>query len=570
MVPNCSELFSSLLAIDGCQSKDLYAEKEIVLRYSFAAMRYLIFILLALSLNGCAYYFGNNWQNSFKKIDKTDYPKFSDRPERISDEELATHPLVNHWADKDVVRPTKDDQRGPERLLIAKLIAKKDIEFVNNYLLESIPWGNSGTSGKLNPNGDYDFTTVILAAILHRFANDSIVLWNKTEEHIARTLLIEEGGKPHKKTPKVMGIMKDTENHILMTNISQYLKNQWMWHHNEMDVNYDNVANGLEQFLLNNLDELHTTGQYEFNSKPYEGYTISALLILHAYAASDKLKLKAKEVLDAWVWEYIQTSYKFRKSAPFRRRMTRFKSTSLEDNASTSMMKTWYLEHEKGVFDVKDIKHNHHQALSALIYDYRPPTEIWNAYTSERLVLIGHGKGSSPEMHSRGKGFMLSAGGFQRGQASQLVTRPIVLMLDDGVMDHMKCFHINGKGKWQKWNNTGVHHRFAVGRKAVQIPNQFQAVDSLGNWKLFEPNSDVTVVTYSTTDFGLIYLPKEEVELSKLAALNADLTSGIFHSSEVNIIAFDVNSSQGKWVIKSVDGIEVNRKTDSWPRVRFQ
>ena len=165
---------------------------------------------------------------------------------------------------------------------------------------------------------------------------------------------------------------------------------------------------------------------------------------------------------------------------------------------------------------------------------------------------------------------MLSAGGFQRGQVSQLVARPIVLMLDDGVMDHMKCFHINGKGKWQKWNNTGVHHRFAVGRNSVQIPNQFQAVDSLGNWKLFEPNSDVTVVTYSTTDFGLIYLPKEEVELSKLAALNADLNSGIFHSSEGNIIAFDVKSPQGKWVIKSVDGIEVNRKTDSWPRVRFQ
>ena len=533
-------------------------------------MRKFIFVLLALGLNGCAYYFGNSWQNSFKKIEKTEYPKFSERPERISDEKLTTHPLVTYWAHKDVLRPTKNDQRGPERLLMAKLIAKKDIEFVNNYLLESIPWGNSGSSGDLNPKGDYDFTSVILAAILHRFSNDSTILWNKTEEHLARVLLIEEGGKPHKKTPRVMGIMKDTENHILMTNISQYLKNQWMWQHNEKHAKYDNIANGLEQFLLNNLEELHTTGQYEFNSKPYEGYTISALLILHSYAHSEKMKQKAEEVLDGWAWEYIQTSSEFRKSAPFRRRMARFKSTSLEDNASTSIMKAWYLEHEKEVFEVNDIKHNHHQVLSALIYDYRPPTVICEKDDSERLILIGHGKGSSPEMHSRGKGFLLSAGGFQRGQVSQIVARPIVLMLNDSATDITDCFHINGKGKWQKWNNTGVHHRFAVGNQPVQIPLQYEVIDSIGNWKLFKPNSDVTVVTYSSTDFGLVYLPKEEIQLSKVVELNTELTKGVFHSSEKKMIEFDLKSPKGKWVIKNIDGVEVNRKTDSWPRVRIQ
>ncbi|MCB9186391.1 MAG: hypothetical protein H6601_06550 [Flavobacteriales bacterium] len=529
-------------------------------------------IALALSgllfLNSCAYYFGNSWQNSFKKIEKTNYPAHGNRPERVSDEALQTHPLVLEFASKDVVRPQKKDQRGPERLLIAKLVAGRDIDFVNNYLLESVPWGNSGTSGALNPKGDYDFTTVILASILHRFAEDSTILWNRTEEHLAHVLLVEEGGRPHKKTPRTMKIMKDTENHILMTNISQYLKNQWMWAHAETDAKYNNATNGLEQFLIDNLEELHTTGQYEFNSKPYEGYTISALLILYSYADSEAIKKKTQEVLDDWAWEYMQTSSHFRKSAPFRRRMERFKSTSLTDNASTSMMKAWWLEKNQGSFEPKDIAHNHHQAMSAVIYDYRPPMDVWEVDNSERLLLIGHGKGSSPEIHSRGNGFLLSAGGFQRGEASQIVARPIVLMLDDDAVDLNDCFHINGSGKWQKWNNTGVHHRFAVARSAVQVPSRYEATDSLGNWKLFQPNNDVTVVTYSDPDFGLIYLPEGDVNLQQLTAENPDPTAGSFKNGSVSIV-YDVRAPKGKWVITQANGQPTDRRTDSWKRVRM-
>ena len=533
-------------------------------------MRLLLLVLFCLNLSGCAYYFGNSWQNSFKNIPKTEDPTFGERPKRVSNEELKNHPLVIYSAQKELVRPETKRQRGPERLMMAKLVAGVDVEHVNNYLLESTPWGNSGTSGSLNPLGDYDFTPVILAAILYKFQDDTALLWPKTAAHIANVLLVEEGGKPHTKTPRTMRIMKDTENHILMTNISQYLKNQWLFAHGETGTEYNNLENGLEEFLLDNLEELNTTGQYEFNSKPYEAYTITALLILHSYAASETLQSKAKQVLDSWAWEYTQTSSDFRKSAPFRRRMQRFSSTSLTDNASSSMMKAWYLEHEKGTFIVDEIQQNRSHVLSALIYDYRPPAKIWKQDNSERLVFIGHGKKSSPETHSRGTGFLLSAGGFQRGEVSQLVARPIVLMLDDNANDLMQCFHINGSGKWQKWNNTGVHHRFAVGRSEVFVPSQYEAVDSIGNWKLYEPNADVSIVTYSLPEFGLIYLPKSKIELKELVKMNSNPTACMFHFGDGRSVEFDVKAPKGKWVITKVDGVEVNRKTDSWPRVRFE
>ena len=530
-------------------------------------MRNILLICLALNLSGCAYYFGNSWQRSFRDIPRTERIKFSERPERISDKQLATHPLVLHWAAQDFVKPSQKAKTGSPRTLLAKLVAQKDVKEVNEFLLNSEVWGNSGSSGALNPNGDYDFTAILLSAILFRFENDTNLLWPKTANHLARNLLIEEGGKPHTKTPRTMKIMKDTENHILMTNISQYLKNQWLFEHGETEFN--NLNNGMEQFLLDNLEELQLTGQYEFNAKPYEGYTITALLVLHAYSHSESLRAKTAETLDNLVWEYLQTSSNFRKSSPFRRRMERANGTSLVDNPSSSMVKTWYLEHEKGVFAVEEIPENLHQAFSALVFDYRPPADIWEQDDSERLVLIGHGKGSSPEIHSRGKGFLLSAGGFQRGEVSQIVARPIVLMLDDGATDLANCFYINGKGKWQKWNNTGLHHRFAVGRSDVHLPAQYAAVDSLGNWKLFKPNADVTVVSYSSQEFGIIFLPNEEPSLSKLAALNPEPESGIFHPADGKTIAFDLKAPKGKWVIKAMDGVEVERKTDKWPRVRF-
>lgn len=477
------------------------------------------------------------------------------------------HPLVQHWAAQEFIKPGQKEKTNSPRTLLAKLVAHQDVKQVNEFLLSSVVWGNSGSSGALNPHGDYDFTSILLSAILFRFENDTNLLWPKTANHVVRNLLIEEGGKPHTKTPRTMKIMKDTENHILMTNISQYLKNQWLFEHGENEFN--NLENGMEQFLLDNLDELQLTGQYEFNAKPYEGYTISALLILHSYAHSAALREKTAETLDNLVWEYLQTSSDFRKSSPFRRRMERANGTSLVDNASSGMIKVWYLEQEKGVFTTDEIPENLHQAFSALVFDYRPPANVWTVDDSERLVLIGHGKGSSPEMHSRAKGFLLSAGGFQRGEVSQIIARPIVLMLDDGAIDLADCFYITGKGKWQKWNNTGVHHRFAVGRSEVHLPKQYIAIDSIGNWKLFKPSADITVVTYSTQDFGLIYLPEQGNSLATLIEMNPEPNSGIFHFLGGKFITFDVKAPRGKWVIKSVDGVEVDRKTDGWPRMRL-
>jgi hypothetical protein len=183
----------------------------------------------------------------------------------------------------------------------------------------------------------------------------------------------------------------------------------------------------------------------------------------------------------------------------------------------------------------------------------------------EKLLLVGHGKGSSPEIHSRGPGFMLSAGGYQRGEVSQIVARPIVLMLNDGATDLMQCFHINGKGDWTKWNNTGVSHRFAVGLSPVHVPEQYSVSDSVGNWKRYDA-SGLTIITYSLKDFGLIYLPTEDVDLNQLATSNPEPEKGVFNSKGTTL-RYDTHASRGKWVMISSNGLKLERRTDSWKRL---
>jgi len=535
-------------------------------------MRILVALSLMMLLNSCAYYFGNRWQNSYRHIPATDHPTFNERPQRPTDAQLGHHPLVLEQAAQPFESFGQKQKTGSPRVMLAKLLARQQLKEVNELLLSLVPWGNSGTSGALNPKGDYDFTTILLSAILHRFDGDTAVLWERTSNHIANVLLIEEGGRPHTRTPRTMAIMKDTENHILMTNISQYLKNQWLLAHGSTDPSHNNRTNGLEAFLTDLLNEFLITGAYEFNAKPYEGYTVSALLVLQSYAASEELRLLATRSLDMLAYEYMMTSDDFRKSSPFRRRMERANGTSLTDNALTGMMKAWHSELTNGNFSDHTIAHNRHQAFSAIVFNYRPPTAIWSLPRKEQTVLVGHGRGSAPEVYGTGNGFMLCSGGFQRGEASQIVARPIVLMLNDGATELDSVVHIRPIGKWQQWNTTGVFGRMAVGKGAVLVPQYWKALHSEGSWAIYR-HADVTAVVYSTPEMGLIYLPTSDATepqsvLRSIASANTDVSSS-FRTQEGQTIQFRLNAPKGKWVITEVSGQQpLETRTDRWPRLR--
>jgi hypothetical protein len=110
----------------------------------------------------------------------------------------------------------------------------------------------------------------------------------------------------------------------------------------------------------------------------------------------------------------------------------------------------------------------------------------------------------------------------------------------------------------------------AVAAGPVHIPKHFQPVSIQGNWSAYSLQDSISVIVYSCDDFGLL-LVAENVDskefLASLIGLNADeiKLKTSFVSFDQKVIQYDVNSPHRYWVIRSENGVELNRKVDTWP-----
>lgn len=538
------------------------------------------FFFGVLVFQGCTYYFGNTRVKQFNRQQLALIPAFSSRPEALSFKEKIElgYPLLAHWAIKDLKNWKENGKTAEPRIMIAKLALKRDVEAVNKYIQSLEPWGIGGSTWAFNKKGDYDFTEINLCNLLYLFKDKPDLLYPETAEHIVNKLLIEDGNKPKTSVPHTLGLMRDTENHILMKETTRYLKNQWLYEKTGLP-GYDNHSNGMQEWYLKHLEEAAQTGPYEFNAKPYIGYSIIALLTLHAHTNSDTLRQQAERVLDLLNWEYALGSYEFKKASPFRRRLEKANDLTLYTDQHTALMHLWKYTHNRDVVEPGQIPYSKHQTLLALMLNYQLPDTIL-AWTEDKpheyFVRIGHGRRASPEIYSGGPGYLISAGGVQRGRRSQIVARPIALILDDAAETILDCFHIWGRGKMKKWNNTGVYERFACNNQPVFIPKRFIPKGSAGGWMVFQPYEEKPffVAVYNAKELGLMVIFRRYVgnvqTLANMLVQNNPDASKLY--STMNIpsgptITYDLLAKKKYWVIQSVDGKRVDRNHDQWPRI---
>ena len=112
----------------------------------------------------------------------------------------------------------------------------------------------------------------------------------------------------------------ETENHMLLISSSVYLINQ-LFFDRTSDTIYDNndPGNGLTDWLLNYM---HTIAQHdfmEFNARPYQRYSLHALLNLHEFARDQSIRDAAQILLDYITVKFAVSSNRQRRIPPFRR-----------------------------------------------------------------------------------------------------------------------------------------------------------------------------------------------------------------------------------------------------------
>ena len=466
------------------------------------------------------------------------------------------------------------------RILLARFSYRQMLPESNAFLLGLQPHGQSGSRWWLHPQGDYDFTLTVLPTILWLYGEDESRLYPAAREHLLNVLLTEDGNAFRATVPRTLGLVRETENHLLMTEGSRYLKSRWLSSHGNTQPRFDNAANGMEERILALLKELRTAGLYEFNSQPYIGYTITALLNLEAFG-SDPVRASTRDLLDQLNWHYALGSYRLRDFPPFRRRYEYADMTALDGGYQTTFMKAW-LSFAPERFaapkppELRERCATH--ALMAISLPYRPPDAVvkllfdkGNGY----FARLGHA-GACPEIYSAGKHFLLSGGGVNRGDRSLIVARPITLFLEDPAADLSQIFHLAGPGHdFRQWNDTGVYRNVACAAGPVQVPSGAIPIATNGQWRLYAPAPRVLVAVYSVADFGLLVV-FEGADAGNVfpALLRANpgeaALKEAFQFPGGQRITYDVMSPKSRWVMISDDDTLLDRDFDHWPLVEIE
>lgn len=497
----------------------------------------------------------------------------TERTRTWAQKSTVTDSLLALWANREMGNWATEGKMTIPRILMGKLGSGQEIDFVNTYLQKQQPRGTVGSTGPFHKTGDYDFTLAGLSLLLYAFGDQPDILYPQTVDHIVNVLMTQQGGNPIIYTPRILWLpLRDTENHILMTEGSRYLTNQWKRQHGNTDPKYDNVANGLEAFLLAYLKGMEGAGMHEYNARPYHGYTLTALLNLEAFAA-EPVCASARRILDRANWEYALGSLSFRRFPPFRRQARRAVDTQLDVGYHTGIMKAWMSL--AGIDDLH-IRSGSHHALWVALTSYRPSDAVaqWVVQKPDHyFIQMGHGHDGSPEIYSGGPGYLITAGGVSRDRFRQSVARPTTLMLEDDAMDLTDLLHIAGPGDtYRDWNNTGVHRNFAVSAGPISIPEGWTPTAENKIWKIFEQSGQL-IATHSTDTLGIFcLLPQDTPEnlLEKLTSANPNpqTLKTQFQWPNGQTITYDINAPKNQWVITAINGKPVDRDHGKWPLMK--
>ena len=236
------------------------------------------------------------------------------------------------------------NSRGDVRTIVNRYVSRILLGCYNNSDLDQVfldtssrPFSMAGSSSFTEScyrDGDYDFSTIDLLQLLFVSQQHPGSLPENVFIAIRDQLLPINGTIPGDSAftvpchfqwgsiirfPYTIQYGFDSENHVLQTEISRYLTNQLFLEVYPDKQEFNNTANGNTITLLEHLSTFFLQYFYEYNSRPYQAFTVNAISLLHSHALDTDLVLVADMLLDVITsFSGIQMN-QLRRFAPFRR-----------------------------------------------------------------------------------------------------------------------------------------------------------------------------------------------------------------------------------------------------------
>lgn len=110
----------------------------------------------------------------------------------------------------------------------------------------------------------------------------------------------------------------ETENHLWMINSTKYLNNQYIMANG--GTGYASDQSDLRKWILKEMQKVLKKDFTEYNSRPYQRYSLVAIMNLADFAEDVDIRTGAQLVLEYAVAKYSVTSNEGRRLAPYRRK----------------------------------------------------------------------------------------------------------------------------------------------------------------------------------------------------------------------------------------------------------
>ncbi len=229
--------------------------------------------------------------------------------------------------------------------------------------------------------------------------------------------------------------LPETENHLLMINTSRYLTNQIIIDANPDDAHFFvDDQREVKSWLLHRMQSIATGDFQEYNARPYQRYSIIALLNLHDFARDDDLATATSIVLDLATAKFAAGSDGARRVVPFRRLVEHVEDDIADKHRLTDALggSDYQVAFMTAYAGLTSQFPAHRAMLHTAFEMIYPATSRWAPAPAVMQVALGEKPEFDQRIHhagieifSRTRSFLVSAGGVRRPAATPARLGPL-------------------------------------------------------------------------------------------------------------------------------------------------